>query len=363
MKRYSSPLLAARAKQSSVRHRSSGRGRSAYVSSPASRQPIVTEALEGRTLMAAFHNLDASAMLGRFQNSHRLPSQSAPAAAGPRLPVSTSGDPNDTIAGAERFSLNFTELGHLKYAMDIDIHRFPVKAGQRVHFDIDAVPGKTVDTVIRLFDAAGREMARNDNGAAPGEAASLDSFIDYTFDSSNFYFLAVSGVGNDDYNPVTGASDHLSQERGDYLLRATKVAAAPADGNDQLSEARALAAGGTTTGTIGTGNDVDVYRVTVAAGQTLSFDVASTGGPGLPGSHLRLFTAAGRQLSTTGTSIAQPLASGAAGGASHLQHTFATGGTYYVAVSGAGNAAYNPVTGLGDVVGATGRYSLRSQVR
>ncbi len=75
--------------------------------------------------MAAFANLDASSMLGRFQNSHREPLQSAPAASRPAVAVSTSGDPNDTIAGAERFKLDFTELGHLKYAMDIDIHRFP----------------------------------------------------------------------------------------------------------------------------------------------------------------------------------------------------------------------------------------------
>ncbi len=139
--------------------------------------------------------------------------------------------------------------------------------------------------------------------------------------------------------------------------------------NDQLAEARALAAGGATTGgSIVRGGDVDVYRVTVAAGQTISFDVAAAaGGTGLAGSHLRLFTAGGAQLAAGGApaaaSVNQPLASGAPAGRTHLQHTFATGGTYYVAVSGAGNAGYNPVTGLGDVVGATGRYSLRTQIR
>jgi hypothetical protein len=61
---------------------------------------------------------------------------------------------------------------------------------------------------------------------------------------------------------------------------------------------------------------------------------------------LRLFNAQGRQLAMS------------SGPDAVLTFTFQTGGTYYVGVSGKGNAAYDPISGKGAQPGYTGDYSI-----
>jgi cell wall-associated NlpC family hydrolase len=63
------------------------------------------------------------------------------------------------------------------------------------------------DSYIRLFNAKGVCFASNDNAAAPGEVASLDSYIEYNFVNSGTYYVGVSGNGNRSYNAVTGDGD------------------------------------------------------------------------------------------------------------------------------------------------------------
>ncbi|MFM9024864.1 MAG: DVUA0089 family protein [Planctomycetaceae bacterium] len=101
-----------------------------------------------------------------------------------------------------------------------------------------------------------------------------------------------------------------------------------------------------------TSRDVDMFAVTLAAGQTIVFDIDArtlSGGSSLD-SYLRVFDASGRQLAANDDS----------GGSNDSLITFTptTAGTYYVGVSGYRNSAYNPATAGSGRTGSTGVYQL-----
>jgi hypothetical protein len=110
------------------------------------------------------------------------------------------------------------------------------------------------------------------------------------------------------------------------------------------------------TGTIGDGaygrRDVDMYRVTLAAGQRLVIDVDARSLPvsSTLDSVLRVFDASRRQVAfnddTDGSYD------------SLVSFTPRVAGTYYVGVSGFGNAAYNPARAGSGRSGSAGDYAL-----
>ena len=114
--------------------------------------------------------------------------------------------------------------GTIDVPTDVDLYAFTAKAGERWGFDIDRTPASRIDSVIRLFNAQGTALARaaNDNGTAPGEPATPESYLAYTFSKSGTYYLGVSGRGNSTYSAATGAGDR-SGTTGEYRLYAAPV--------------------------------------------------------------------------------------------------------------------------------------------
>lgn len=108
-----------------------------------------------------------------------------------------------------------TFSGGIENARDVDLYKLTVNAGERLTFDVD-VPGK-LDSVVRLFDSRGVQIAINNNAASPGESFSLGSFLDHVFASGGTVFVGVSGRGNSRYNPITGSGDRRGSS-GDYYL-------------------------------------------------------------------------------------------------------------------------------------------------
>ncbi|MFM8633790.1 MAG: S8 family serine peptidase [Planctomycetia bacterium] len=110
-------------------------------------------------------------------------------------------------------------------------------------------------------------------------------------------------------------------------------------------------------GRIGDGSfgarDVDLYRVTLAAGQSLVIDIdaQSLAGSSTLDSYVRIFNAAGRQVA------ANDDASGSLD--SYLAVRAMTGGTFFVGISGYGNASYSPTRGGSGRRGSTGDYQVR----
>ncbi len=140
--------------------------------------------------------------------------------------VATSGDfePNDTLATATPVSFSAdgsarfqgVTLGNgLFAALDVDLYRITIPRGGQIKAETFArrLPSpSSLDTVVRLFDGAGQQLAANDNFSG------LDSLVDFFVTTGGTYYIGVSGFGNAAYNPAIGGSG-ASQSTGVYELR------------------------------------------------------------------------------------------------------------------------------------------------
>ncbi|MCI0627460.1 MAG: hypothetical protein L0387_38410 [Acidobacteria bacterium] len=94
---------------------------------------------------------------------------------------------NDTPASAEKVALPITVNGTL-VGPDQDYYRFNAKAGERLVFEVDARrAGSAIDPVVRVLNAAGKEMAVNND--APG--AGVDARAEVTFAHAGEYLVLV----------------------------------------------------------------------------------------------------------------------------------------------------------------------------
>jgi subtilisin family serine protease len=391
----------------------------------------------------------------------------------PAPPPPTSGGPyeaNDSIATASAVTLAggrasvSAVVGDGAYgASDVDLFAVTVPAGGTLTVDIDAQSlGSALDSYLRVFNAAGTQLAAND------DAGSLDSLVSFTAQAAGTYYVGVSAYGNSTYSasaagsgaagtttggytaaftvalpaptadvvdvspdprttsvgavlvvfdravtgfdaadltlmrsgasvPLTGVTvttadnvrwtvnglDAATASAGAYTLTLnaagsgitsadgvalaaaasdtwTTQAATLVDAGDSLATAAVI---GITSGEIrlagvvGDGafgsRDVDLYRVTLVAGQTIVVDIDAVtlaGGSSLD-SYVRLFDSRGRQVAANDDS----------GGTfdSYLSRKVTASGTYYVGVSGFGNRSYSAATAGSGSAGSTGVYQLR----
>lgn len=144
--------------------------------------------------------------------------------------VATSGDnePNDTLAtatpvafdasGQARF--NGVTLGNALTAnplLDVDIYRINMPRGGLITAEIIAqrrAQPSGFDSVVRLFNSRGEQLASND------QFFGQDAFLDFFVSTGGDYYVAVSGFGNENYDP-TRVESGSSQSTGLYDLRVT----------------------------------------------------------------------------------------------------------------------------------------------
>lgn len=139
-------------------------------------------------------------------------------------------EPNDTLAtatptgiGAENIA-TFVGRGQIgdnnalaEPSSDVDMFEMQLSAGETITIDVYARrAGSTLDSVLRVFDAAGQEIAFNDdfNG--------LDSYLEFTAPTSGRYFVGISGFWNYFYSPLVAGSGFTPVggfSVGDYELR------------------------------------------------------------------------------------------------------------------------------------------------
>ncbi|MBC7773524.1 MAG: PPC domain-containing protein, partial [Pyrinomonadaceae bacterium] len=105
-------------------------------------------------------------------------------------------------------------------ASDVDIYRFVPTTTGRYQFRTDAsslsdAETRAADTFLRIFDAAGTELAFNDDGYI----GTTGSFIRLTLTAGQTYYIGVSGASATPrtYNPLTGAGA-VSGSTGAYIL-------------------------------------------------------------------------------------------------------------------------------------------------
>ena len=285
------------------------------------------------------------------------------------LPIDT----DDTILEAIQLgtvtSTAATRNDAINPDIDVDIYSFSVTNNQTVDFDIDTTLNGLggLGSYIRLFTPAGTQLAFNDDGVAPGEnVLGFDAYLRYTFTTGGLYYLGVSNYNNAAYNAVSGIGDTPGglHSIGNYTLTVQTAPAPPNDTDDTIAESTSLGAASTTpsvtTASISPDVDVDMYRFTVTAGQSVDFDIdTALNGPGGLGSFLRLFNFQGTELSFNNDANAP--GENVVGYDAYLRYKFNTAGTYYIGVSNANNTFYSATQGTGDTSGglnATGDYQL-----
>jgi hypothetical protein len=75
--------------------------------------------------------------------------------------------------------------------------------------DTDAhAMGSKLDTVVRIFDSAGKQVASNDD-----YAMGPDSFLSYVAPADGRYFIGISSFGNTNYSPTASGREARQKRR------------------------------------------------------------------------------------------------------------------------------------------------------
>ena len=127
-------------------------------------------------------------------------------------------DPDDDGSDGGRFafagSIGNGPLG----LQDVDLFQFEALAGQGLTAETfnpdDSL--ELADTVLRLFDETGEQLAFNNNVGPSGGDDNL-SRIDFRFDADGTYFIGVSGDSNFAYDSLT-TNGTVDGDIGDYNL-------------------------------------------------------------------------------------------------------------------------------------------------
>ncbi len=281
---------------------------------------------------------------------------------------------NDVIAGAdtsiESFSGATLTFGNWSIGdKDVDMFRIQMYRGTELEFTTFPRDGSsnTVDTFLRLFDAAGNEISSDKLGGQHDDKGYPDrySHIEYVAERSGLYYVGVSSYWNIDYDPHrkgsgTSSSNPLATGHYDWVA---SLDAGHSDIGGRLNSALETDLAGTNdsfekTTALEYEFEEDMFEFQATDGALLTAKTSFPSDGEYPvDTYLRLFDANGREL----------IASGAGGsdGYAALQYQVRKSGTYYLGVSGK-DRNYDPKGGeiYGDLANATGGdYKLAMSLR
>lgn len=241
--------------------------------------------------------------------------------------------------------------GSIDTLSDIDLYRLELETAQGVTLDIDTPSAlnntANFDSLLRVFDADGNELAVNDDYSLPSEEFSLDSYLGFIANATGEYYVGISSVANQNYNPVNGVEGEGVQNNfvaGAYDLTLDLVeVVGDRDPDNTLVEAIDSTVGSVTSsraiaGEIETESDVDLYRLELAEGEGI--EIGASADNSELDSYLRLFDPNGNELAfnDNGTDSNITLGNSAIALAPEP-------GTYFVGVSSAGNYDYDAING------------------
>lgn len=127
---------------------------------------------------------------------------------------------------------------------DVDFFQVQLDAGDQLIVDVDSssfgfpedpdgpfiddiVLPVEFDSVLRIFDEFGEEVAFSDNDSSPDDPFdSLDPFVDFTAEFSGNYYIGISGFDNVFYDPFVEGSG-FGFSTGEYTIDITVQDAAP----------------------------------------------------------------------------------------------------------------------------------------
>jgi hypothetical protein len=245
------------------------------------------------------------------------------------LPSTAESKTNKTRATAQHIGIGHALDGRCE-ELSYDWFRFHANKGQRVSVEIVAARlGSRLDSVVRIVNAAGRELARNDD--APGWSG--DSYIDFVAAETGDYFIEVRDVS------YGGGSSFFYRLRiGGSPLRNSLFQTATTgetrqvterEPNDTAAKATKISIADTIEGRFGKANDRDYYEFTARKDERLEFR-AATRSLGSPcDAMLQLDSADGKRLARSNPSAADE---------GVLTYSFPSNGTYRLTIEEATGA-------------------------
>ena len=271
-------------------------------------------------------------------------------------PLPTVGQPGIIGVDGNLTTGELSQVGDL----DVDFVKINSPVAGILEVDIDAFSDSSLtnpaDTVASIFDVNGNLLASDD------DTTSLDPLLYYQIAANTDYYVAISGYGNDNFDPFLLGSGSPG-DTGEYIFNSQVLPLTQLTtlSNDRLANTavQSIAIGSTLSSTIGRdagfvigATDVDLYRfVPTATGRVdirtaLNDDFAAD-------TVLRLFDARGRELAFNDDATSRTQGS-------LIQPSVRAGRTYFIGVSGYSDQArdYNPVTGAGTASGSQGDYAL-----
>ena len=294
-----------------------------------------------------------------------------------KIELGANNDLNTTIS--EAIATELDELGEsasfndaLDAGDDVDIYQVQLDVGDGLIIDLDAAEfGSDIDSELRLFDSSGNLLARNDVARVPGEEPSFDSYLTYTARTSGDYYIGLSGIRNNNYDPVNGKETNLPEgedyKNGSYQLNIDLVEPEVLpDPDDSILEAIAtgldnVGESATFSNDIAPGGDVDLYQVQLDSGEGLILDLdADAIGSDLTFSVLLVYDADGNRLDTQ--RLQRDPEAEFSLDPSQL-FVADTTGDYYIGVSSGLRHNYDPLVGLTnlaqfDIFTDSGNYEL-----
>jgi Ca2+-binding RTX toxin-like protein len=282
-------------------------------------------------------------------------------------------EPNDTIFDAPDYTARLRDEGSLVLvgflgdnpnvdpaADEVDLVLFELGTGERVVFQTIAWEMSGLDTILRVFDEAGNELAWDDDSGG-----GLNSLIDFTAPEAGVYAVGISSFANSFYDPLVEGSGQDGFSTGDYVLSVTLGTSLLdlVEPNDTLFEAPDYTArlrdegSLALTGFLGdnpnvspAADEVDLVLFELGAGERVVFETIAWEISGLD-TILRVFDEAGNELAWDDDS--------GDGLNSLIDFTAPEAGVYAVGISSFANFDYDPlVEGSGENGSSTGEFIL-----
>ena len=242
---------------------------------------------------------------------------------------------------------------------DVDFYRINSPTAGILEIDLDSETAtsitNSVDSVVVLFDAEGNRLGLND------DTDTQDARLRYQIEADTNYYVAVTGFGNQDFEPFALGSGS-GGDTGEYIFnsRLLPLDAASSISNDTInSNIRDVALNETVSGFIGEDSgyiigaeDVDIFRFVAADDGVIAIRVGANEEYSAD-TFLRLFDASGNELGFNDDENSQTRGS-------LLLAEVEADTEYYIGINGFSEQArnYDPLTGVGTAPGSQGNYTL-----
>jgi hypothetical protein len=134
-----------------------------------------------------------------------------------------------TLATAPVLSFNnaspstATASGFLSSSTDVDIYAVILSAGDQLTASVaTAAIGSALQSYLRVFDSTGQELFANGDGNGTASA------LTFQVATGGTYYIGISALGNDSYDPKTAPVPGDPAQTGAYTLNLSKQTLAPA---------------------------------------------------------------------------------------------------------------------------------------